>query len=257
MIPVKIMLVGADAGLAGMVKDTSEILQWCNVVMEEESPKAAGRLLIEKYDGIVLNAEMAGIDGFELTKKIRTSSLNSSAPIVMLTDDNSVEVMRRGFNAGVTFFSIRPTNRQRVYSLFNAVRGLMVQERRRHVRLPFRTRVTCQWGSQQEKQFIAESTSIGEGGMSFQPSGGLSIGQEVSLSFEVSTLNEKNSAAVNNPRRSVFSEPTAAQNEPKLLRGVVRWERPQEGVGIEFLQMPQTYRRYIVRFISGAEDKED
>jgi DNA-binding response OmpR family regulator len=256
LTPIKIMLVGADSGLANLARDSSEVLQWCTIVMEPDSLKAESALLMEKVDGIILCAQMQGIDGFELTQKIRTSSLNSSAPIVMLTEDNSVNLMLRGFKAGVTFFSVLPSSRQRVYSLFNAVRGLMVRERRRHIRLPFRTRVTCRWGTHQEKKFVADSTTIGEGGISLRPSGGLSVGQEVALVFDIPKTPGEGEPSGSSRGRSIFAEPGSGENDAAELRGIVRWEKAAEGVGIEFLQLPQAYRQYIIRHVSGAVEDD-
>ena len=68
----------------------------------------------------------------------------------MLTGEDDIDTMRRGFKAGVTFFAVKPPNRERCYHLFNAVRGAMETERRRHHRLPYHTPVTCTLGIKTE-----------------------------------------------------------------------------------------------------------
>lgn len=204
----------------------------------------------EKFDGIILEAQMPAPDGFELTRFIRGSTLNRGVPVVMLTADESIEVMRRGFKAGVTFFMSEPSSRERVYGLFNAVRGALTQERRRHIRLPYRTKVVCQWGENLEKRFTGESLTIGEGGMSVQPSGGLEVGSEITLTF---SLPEFAPAKSPGSGRSIFHEKMDDRPAGKP-RGVVRYRNSQDVIGIEFLSLPHAMAEGINRFISGEED---
>jgi CheY-like chemotaxis protein len=253
LTPVRILLVGNEESLARLMKETSENLQWCDITTEPTSREASHALEVEKYDGVILHADMPEMDGFALTHKIRESRMNSSVPIVMLTDDNSIDLMRKGFKAGVTFFSMYPSSRQRVYTLFNSIRGVMVRERRRHVRLPLRLRVTCQWGEHGERQFVAESINIGEGGISMRPSGGMTIGQELDLAFVIPTAAEERPPSEKKVRRSIFTTGGDGEAERSMLRGIVRWQAPPDSMGIEFLRIPQAYQTYILRFISGAE----
>jgi two-component system chemotaxis response regulator CheY len=248
-MPVKILLVEAQEGVEDLIRETTRLLQWCEVVSLTESSKAADLLQRVKFDGVILDAHMPDPDGFELTRMIRKGTLNKAVPVVMLTDDENVEKMRQGFRAGVTFFMTKPSSRERVYGLFNAVRGAMTRERRRHARLPFRAQVTCCWGEHEENRFTGESLTISEGGMAFHPSGGLEVGKEINLTFALPELPPPDEPS---GRRPLFAEGSGSQEG--RLRAVVRYRNPQDVVGVEFLSIPSMYHESIQRFITGEED---
>jgi CheY-like chemotaxis protein len=130
---------------------------------------------------------MPDIDGIQLTERIRRSPLNRQVPIIMLTGQDDADTMRRGFNAGVSFFLGKPFTRERITALFAAARGPMLKEKRLHARLPYRAAVECRWYGQRQGHFKAGSIDICEDGMLMGPSGGLDVGQEIDLEFEMPT----------------------------------------------------------------------
>src|SRR5438046_5190445 len=130
---------------------------------------------------------MPHMDAFQLTQCIRNSHLNRKVPIIMLTAQDDAPTMRKGFNAGVNFFLGKPFNRERIAGLFAAARGPMLKEKRSHTRLPYRATVDCKWLGQRQGHFKAGSVDICEAGMLLGPSGGLEVGQEVELEFELPT----------------------------------------------------------------------
>ena len=144
---VRILVVDDKPEVLGLIKDTVAALGWCEVLPLVDSREVARYLESQKVEGIVVDADMPHLDGFEVTKQVRASQLNARVPVVMLTEENDIETMRKGFKVGITFFAAKPTNRERVYKLFNAVRGAMVNEKRRRHRLPYRTTVQCRWES--------------------------------------------------------------------------------------------------------------
>jgi c-di-GMP-binding flagellar brake protein YcgR len=108
------------------------------------------------------------------------------------------------------------------------MRGPMLTEKRRHARLPYRTRVECKWGALGERQFVGTSVNIGEGGILLEPSGGLEVGEQVRVEF--SMPNHKN------PLR-----PQAR---------VVRREDPNR-VAVEFVQISPEEQEAIREYIFG------
>jgi putative nucleotidyltransferase with HDIG domain len=62
----------------------------------------------------------------------------------------------------------------------DTIRGVVLREKRRSVRLPLRTDVTCKVGGQQHK---LASANISEGGMLLENANGLRVGQEMELEF--------------------------------------------------------------------------
>ncbi|MBI1984338.1 MAG: response regulator [Acidobacteria bacterium] len=253
-MPVKILLVDDDVEFLNSVKSVVQPLRWCEVSTLSDSREAARFLESEKLDGLLVNARMPHLNGFQLTEVVRKSSLNSGVPIVMLTKEDDVEVMRQGFRTGITFFMAKPTSREHVYTLFSAVRGAMDSEKRKHARLPYRTRVQCEWGEHGERRFTADSLDIGEGGISLKPSGGLDVGQEVKLTFVLPQSYEtEKMPEAKLLRRSMFS--LAAEidlTRPQRLLARVRHRPPSDAVGLEFSNLPATHRAAIQRYIVGA-----
>jgi CheY-like chemotaxis protein len=249
---VRVLVVDDDPEVLELIKTTVQALGWCEVVTLEDSHAAATCLQSQKFDGVIVRAQMRDLDGFGVTECARTSPLNAGIPIVMLTDDSDIDTMRKGFRTGVTFFAPKPSNRERVYRLFSAVRGTLVTEKRRHHRLPFRTTVFCRWKNHETGHFIAESLEISEGGMSLAPSGGLAVGQEAELEFVLPLVSGPAKPAGEKRHRSLFPEPQAALDGPQKLRARVRYRTPQDSIGLEFVSLAPGCREVIRRYISGV-----
>jgi CheY-like chemotaxis protein len=130
----------------------------------------------------------------------------------MLTGLDDAETMRKGFQAGANFFLGKPFTRERVYKLLGATRGAMLRERQRYARLFYRTGVDCSWGTDPVKRFRAGSVNISEGGMMLTPSGGLAIGQELEVAFNLPNV-----------------------SHPIKTRAMAVREVPPNGIGIQFL----------------------
>lgn len=181
-MPIKLLVVDDESSTLQVLKAVLEPLS-CDVTALTDSGRAAQCIEEQKFDGIIVDVHMPSPDGFELTRRVRASALNNRAPIVLLTGMDDAKTMREGFKAGATCFLGKPVTRERIYNLVNALRGSILVEQRRHARLDYRTKVECVWGSNREQRLVAESLSIGEGGMSFKPSGGPEEGREVALEF--------------------------------------------------------------------------
>jgi CheY-like chemotaxis protein len=100
-----------------------------------DSEKAAALVKQEKFDGIFLDLEMPNMDGFDLARQIRTSSLNKSAPFVIVTGRDDRKTMQEAFAVGVTFIR-KPVDGRRLTTLFQTIRGTLLENRRRHTRVP-------------------------------------------------------------------------------------------------------------------------
>ncbi len=253
-MPVRILLVDDEPEFLNSVRSVAEPLKWCEVSTLSDSQEAAAFLESEKIDGLLVNARMPRLSGFQLTEAVRKSSLNPNVPIVLLTSENDIELMRQGFRAGVTFFMVKPGSREHIYNLFSAVRGAMDSERRKHARLPFRTRVQCEWGTHGERRFTAESLDISEGGLSLKPSGGLDVGHEVALTFVLPQVFKAEKAQEVKPlRRSMFAQPAETDlTAPQRLLARVCHRGAGDAIGLEFSNLLPVHRTAIQRYIEGA-----
>src|SRR5207245_5859018 len=63
---------------------------------------------------VFLDVRMPHPDGIELARHIRSSKLNQTTPIVMITGDEDRNAMMRAFQAGATFFLSKPVDRPRL-----------------------------------------------------------------------------------------------------------------------------------------------
>jgi len=199
------------------------------VVALAEGGEAERRISTEKFDLVALAAEMPHPDGFELARQVRQSPSNQGVPILMFTAPENNEAMRRGFALGVTFYLEKPLNAEKVRGLFSAARGLMLQQRRRYVRLPLRVEVHCQSGG---KQFQTRSLDLAQGGILLESSGGLEIGDTVETEFSLPGV-----------------------REPLRLTGMVVRKLPRDGMAIEFLEPEQVERAALQVFVAGQTFK--
>jgi len=199
----------------------------CKVIDVVDSRVALERLKEEKVDGLFTDVMMPYVDGFFLTRQTRLSRLNRRIPIVMLTGSDDAETMRKGFEAGADFFLGKPFTRERVYNFWGATRGAMARERQRYARLSYRTAVDCTWGGESRKQFRCGSVNISEGGMMLAPAGGLAVGLELDVAFNLPSVS------------------TVVKAHALVVR-----EEPPTGVGIQFLKLNERDEKHLQAYIS-------
>jgi CheY-like chemotaxis protein len=190
---------------------------------------AAQRIFAEKFDLVALDAEMPSPDGFELAAQVRKSPSNHAVPILMFTATGNIEAMHRGFALGVTFYLEKPLNAEKLRGLFSAARGLMLQQRRRYVRLPVRVQVRCQSGG---RQFQTRSLDLSQGGILLESSGGLEVGNTVEAGFALPGV-----------------------RDPLRLKGMVVRKLSRDGMAIEFLEPKQVERAALQIFVAEKTTK--
>lgn len=221
---LKVMAVDDEANILKMFRVMVEPLGY-EVHTFQDSREAAQALNDEKFDGVFLDLKMPFLDGLELTRQIRASGGNRDVPIIMLTGYDDVETMRRGFRAGISMFLGKPFTQERLSRLLNAVRGVMIQEKRSCARLPFRTIVLCRF---QNHTFRASSINLGENGILLDASGGLEAGQEFTLELNLPDI-----------------------PGPRTLRARVVRKEPPDRMGVQFIDLEQDVREAIHTFIFG------
>jgi hypothetical protein len=143
----------------------------------------------------------------------------------MLTGYDDVDTMRAGFKAGITFFLGKPPDLKRLGGLLRCLHDAMLREKRSYVRLPLRTVVTCEFG---EHRFTSTSLNISEGGILLDCSGGLAVGDGVTLRLSV-------------------------PGWPEMLnpRGVVIRKEAPDSVGVQFTDLSSDDRKAIRDYIAG------
>jgi DNA-binding response OmpR family regulator len=76
-----VLIIDDDRDLAALIKDYLEPLGY-EVANEYDGPGGVERALAEKFDAIILDVMLPGMDGFEVLKRVRAQC---DTPILMLT----------------------------------------------------------------------------------------------------------------------------------------------------------------------------
>ena len=179
MVSLKLLIVEDDIANLELMTEVFTSLE-AEVRPISDSQEAAGLVNQERFDGIFLDLEMPNLHGFDLARLIRKSSWNKSTPIVIVTGRDERETMQQAFTIGATFFLQKPVDRQKLNILFRTVRGGMLENRRRHTRVPIQTDVTCMVGS---RTIRGLTWNLSLGGMQVE-AGGLQPKDTVRVSFQ-------------------------------------------------------------------------
>jgi CheY-like chemotaxis protein len=221
---LRILAVDDEPQVLDLFKDVVGPLGY-DIVALSDSREAAQRIMTEKFDMIALDVRMPALDGFELTERIRASNSNRAAPILMFTAYDSIETMRKGFAAGITFYIAKPLTVQKLRGLFSAARGLMIQERRRYVRLPLRAEVIC---LRSGRHFKARSVNVAQGGILLEGSCGAAEGEIIELEFALPGV-----------------------RDPLRLMGKVARKATPDGIALEFIEPEPPQRAALHHYVVG------
>jgi CheY-like chemotaxis protein len=221
---LKLLVVEDDLPSLELMAEVFTSLQ-ADVRPVSNSETAAALVGREKFDGIFLDLEMPRLHGFDLTNRIRESSWNKSTPIIVVSGRNDRETMRQSFSVGASYFLQKPVDRQKLSRLLRTVRGGMLQNRRRCVRIPLHADLMC---SLEMQTVRGTCWNISQTGMQVEVFG-LEPGNVVQLSFRLPPSRENIDAS-----------------------GVVVWVG-QNRQGIQFKKM-STHNQDLIRdFIAQME----
>jgi CheY-like chemotaxis protein len=224
MVSLKLLVVEDDIASLELLTEVFTSLQ-AEVRPISDSQEAAGIVNREKFDGIFLDLEMPNLDGLDLARVVRKSSWNKSTPIIIVTGRDERQTMQQAFALGATFFLQKPIDRQKLSNLFRTVRGSMLENRRRHARVPLHTEVTCVVGPRTSRGM---SWNLSQGGMLVDVDH-LQSGNAVRVSFHL-------------PASSVTID----------ALGVVPWVSDKRQ-GIQFTNVNTRNQQFIREFVAEFE----
>lgn len=224
MSSLRLLIVEDDAPSLELMNEVFTSLK-AVVCPVNDGQKAAALVNRERFDGVFLDLEMPKIHGFDLARQIRKSAWNRYAPIVIVTGRDDRSTMQQAFANGATFFLQKPVDRQRLSNLYRAVRGSLLENRRRTNRYPLHTEVVCDMDS---KVVRGISWNLSQGGMQIEAAG-LAPKDILHLSFRL-------------PKSGVLIE----------AFGVVVWAG-EERQGIQFTKMSAPTTIALREFIAEVE----
>lgn len=161
MPPVKLLIVEDDVASLELMTEVFTSLK-AEVRPLSSSLEADTLVNREKFDGIFLDLEMPQLSGFQLTEKIRKSSWNKLTPIIIVSGRDERDTMNQSFRTGATFFLQKPVDRYKLTRLFQTVRGSIIENRRRSVRVPLQAELTCVVNG---KTLRGRTWNLSQGGM--------------------------------------------------------------------------------------------
>ena len=221
---LKLLVVEDDVASLELMTEVFGSLE-AEVCPVSKSEKAVALVNQQRFDGIFLDIGMPSPDGLQLARLIRKSSWNKSTPIVIVTARDDRQTMQEAFAIGATFFLQKPVDRQKLNALFRTVRGGMLENRRRYIRVPLNADVSCAVGS---RTFTGVSWNLSQGGMQIEASG-LQAGQTIRLSFRL-----------------------PVSNTPIDVIGAVVWAS-ENRQGIQFTNLSEQTLQLIREFITAVE----
>jgi DNA-binding response OmpR family regulator len=87
------------------------------VTTSQNGDDALAKLCKKKFDLMIIDIIMPGMNGFELCEKIRAFDVYKAVPIIMLTAKNAAEDKKRGMEMGANLFLPKPISPQKLIDL--------------------------------------------------------------------------------------------------------------------------------------------
>lgn len=103
----KILVTDDDEAILELIKINLE-LQGHVVICAENAMKSYALMQQENPDLIILDVMMPEVDGFTLAQRIRNNPKFENIPILMLTALGMLEDKKKGFDAGVDDYLVKP-----------------------------------------------------------------------------------------------------------------------------------------------------
>ena len=177
----QILVVDDDAASCELI---SELLRSAGFEANPltSSSEAAGRLSDEKFHAVFLDMRMPPPDGLELARHVRSSRINASAVIVMITGEQDTTLTRRAFEIGVQFFLFKPVERNKLLKLIRVAEYSIERERRRFTRVPLQRPVSLQAN---DKQLEGTTVDISFDGMLVQSYVVFPVGSQTKLTLDL------------------------------------------------------------------------
>jgi len=225
---LKLLIVEDDPASLKLMAEVFSSLK-ADVVPINDGKYAAELINRQKFDGIFLDLEMPDMNGLDLARRIRNSAWNKSAPLIVVTGCHDRNTMQAAFETGVTFFLRKPVNRQKLTRLFRTVRGTMFENRRRSLRVPLHTEVSCLVGT---RTLRGVTWNLSQGGVQIEVSD-LAPGTIVRLLFGL-------------PGSSIIID----------AFGKAIWAKENRQQGIQFTKMSAICQAEIRAFIAQSESPD-
>lgn len=131
---VDILVADDDAEIVDLLRLDLELMGF-SIDFVSDGMAACKKAESKRYDLIILDVMMPKMDGFEVCKKLRSTRVSATTPIILLTAKGTIEDKIRGFNAGADDYLVKPFEFQelmvRMRALFRRTGTLNNQQMQR------------------------------------------------------------------------------------------------------------------------------
>jgi DNA-binding response OmpR family regulator len=221
------ILISKDAALIGVLRPTLENIS-VNVQICAEISDSSESLAKRKFDAVIIDCDdLQG--GTGVLRDLRQTQSNSKS--VAFAVLNGKTTTQEAFKLGANFVLQKPLTPRHATRCFHAALDFMIRERRRYFRYPVEIplRVTAS-GS---VEFTATSTNLSESGLALRAAHKLGKDTEVMVRFTL-------------PEASTSLE----------LQGRVAWADSTGRAGIQFVDVPQSSRYHLDKWLTERMAKE-
>jgi len=122
---LRVLVVDDQASMRGLTRHCLNQLNVMNIVEAASGMAAMQELGINKFDLIISDWNMDGMDGLELLKTIRANPLIKSTPFIMSTGNKDAEKVKTAIQAGVNNYVTKPFNVMTIKKKIEAVIGAL------------------------------------------------------------------------------------------------------------------------------------
>ncbi len=112
----KMRILAVDDNIINLATIEQELKGKYEVVTVNSGARAIRYLNKEKPDLILLDVEMALMDGIETLRKIRTLDNGATIPVIMLTARKNKETVIEGTKLGILDYVLKPFDSQDLHS---------------------------------------------------------------------------------------------------------------------------------------------
>jgi len=139
-----VLVVDDDPLICELIRDVLESAE-INSQTTSDSQQASVLIQEEKFDAIFLDVRMPAPDGIALARQVRTSPVNRTTPIAMITGESDRGLLTRAFEAGATFVLFKPIDRHRLMRLLRVSEDVIQREARQFQRVKIACKVSMQF----------------------------------------------------------------------------------------------------------------
>lgn len=129
---MKILAVDDDELIRELLLATLEAHGYTNVTLAESGEDALRKIAAAgtPFDAFMFDIQMPGMDGIELTRRVREMDIYRDSPVVMITAMNQKDYIDRAFLAGATDYVTKPFDTTELITRIRLADRLQAQTRR-------------------------------------------------------------------------------------------------------------------------------